>query len=192
VTDEDKDRPISTQEAAELLGVGTSSVKRWADDGRLPTIKTPGGHRRFSRRDVKAFGKSLKAETKASKAHDSDAPIHTRLSSMSPQEIDALPVGVIGLNDEGYVTLYNRFEADFAGIPEKQALGTHFFTELAPCTNNRIIYGRFKDGISKGQLDEELFYTFTYRMRATSVMLRLFRDPEGRQNWLVVTPAGSP
>lgn len=49
VTDDDL---LSTREAAELLGVGTSSVKRWADEGTLACVKTLGGHRRFVRRAV--------------------------------------------------------------------------------------------------------------------------------------------
>jgi molybdopterin-binding protein len=32
-------------QAAELLGVSVDTVRRWADDGRLPTRRTGGGHR---------------------------------------------------------------------------------------------------------------------------------------------------
>jgi len=32
-------------EAATLLGVSTDTVRRWADDGRLATTRTEGGHR---------------------------------------------------------------------------------------------------------------------------------------------------
>jgi excisionase family DNA binding protein len=38
-----------------LLGVGTTSVKRWADSGLLRCVKTPGGHRRFPRDSVDVF-----------------------------------------------------------------------------------------------------------------------------------------
>jgi excisionase family DNA binding protein len=40
---------LSTNEAAEMLNVGASTVKRWADEGRLQCVKTAGGHRRFRR-----------------------------------------------------------------------------------------------------------------------------------------------
>lgn len=46
---------LTTREAADMLGVGTSSVKRWADEGVLPCVKTPGGHRRFPVSDIQAM-----------------------------------------------------------------------------------------------------------------------------------------
>lgn len=40
---------ISTKKAMEILGVGATTIKRLADENRLPFIRTPGGHRRFKR-----------------------------------------------------------------------------------------------------------------------------------------------
>lgn len=40
---------ITTKQAMEILGVGSTTIKRWADQGIFPHIRTPGGHRRFSR-----------------------------------------------------------------------------------------------------------------------------------------------
>ena len=40
---------LSLQEASELLGVNTSTLRRWGDSGRVPMKRTLGGHRRFSR-----------------------------------------------------------------------------------------------------------------------------------------------
>ena len=39
---------LTTKEVARLLHVSEATVKRWADDGRLRSDKTVGGHRRFS------------------------------------------------------------------------------------------------------------------------------------------------
>jgi excisionase family DNA binding protein len=38
---------LSTSDAANLLGLHPSSVKRWADQGKLESERTSGGHRRF-------------------------------------------------------------------------------------------------------------------------------------------------
>ena len=46
---------LTTREAAELLRVGTTSIKRWADSGLLACVKTPGGHRRFERHALEHF-----------------------------------------------------------------------------------------------------------------------------------------
>jgi len=46
---------ISTEEAGRLLRVGPTAVKRWADQGLLPCVRTPGGHRRYSRTAVERF-----------------------------------------------------------------------------------------------------------------------------------------
>lgn len=41
------DDVITLPEAARLLGVGPTTLKRWSDQGRIPHTRTPGGHRRF-------------------------------------------------------------------------------------------------------------------------------------------------
>jgi len=40
---------LSLNEASALLGVNTSTLRRWGDSGRVPMKRTLGGHRRFSR-----------------------------------------------------------------------------------------------------------------------------------------------
>ncbi len=51
---------LTSTEVAVLLGVSPSSVKRWAEDGRLACVKTTGKHRRFERAAVERMrGASL-------------------------------------------------------------------------------------------------------------------------------------
>jgi len=45
-------RWLSLSEASGLLGVHASTLRRWADSGRVPCQRTPGGHRRFSRHQL--------------------------------------------------------------------------------------------------------------------------------------------
>jgi excisionase family DNA binding protein len=56
------DRVISTDpdwltlgQAARYLGVAQSTIRKWSDQQRIPTFKTPGGHRRYRRRDLDVF-----------------------------------------------------------------------------------------------------------------------------------------
>ena len=172
---------LTTREAAELLGVSPTSIKRWSDDGKIPVQKTAGGHRRYRRADLQGV---LGAPAPPS------MDLARRLPEMERAEIDALPVGVIKLADDGRVLLYNQTEARFSGIPVRQAEGQHFFNELAPCTNNRIVHGQFQQGRERNELDVVIDYTFTYRMRPTNVRLHLYRDPASRTNWITVSPRG--
>src|SRR5687767_7156732 len=48
---------LTSRQAARLLGASEASVKRWADGGLLPAVRTAGGHRRFRPEDVAAFGR---------------------------------------------------------------------------------------------------------------------------------------
>ncbi len=44
--------------ASRLLGVNESTLRRWADAGLVETFRTPGGHRRFSLRDLRRLIRS--------------------------------------------------------------------------------------------------------------------------------------
>jgi excisionase family DNA binding protein len=44
----DGSRWVTLGRACEILGVDESTLRRWADAGRLRVYRTPGGHRRFS------------------------------------------------------------------------------------------------------------------------------------------------
>lgn len=46
---------LPLKQAAERLGVHATTLRRWADDGELPTLLTPGGHRRFAIADIDRF-----------------------------------------------------------------------------------------------------------------------------------------
>ncbi len=46
---------LSLQEASEILGVHPSTLRQWAEAGKIPTVRTPGKHRRFAESDVRAL-----------------------------------------------------------------------------------------------------------------------------------------
>jgi len=49
------ERPLTTKQVAEMLGVSVSTVANYADDGSLRCFRLPSGHRRFRREDVEAL-----------------------------------------------------------------------------------------------------------------------------------------
>jgi excisionase family DNA binding protein len=46
---------LSTADIARLMSIDVSTVKRWADSGKLQCYKTVGGHRRFRSDQVQAL-----------------------------------------------------------------------------------------------------------------------------------------
>ena len=57
---------FNSQEAAKVLGVNVSSIKRWTDEGKLHCVKSAGGHRKFLLHHLSAFlDKNKKLASKA-------------------------------------------------------------------------------------------------------------------------------
>ena len=46
---------LTLGQAAKYLGVAQSTIRKWSDQGRVPAFYTPGGHRRYRRRDLDSF-----------------------------------------------------------------------------------------------------------------------------------------
>lgn len=52
-TDETGDRLLTPAEVGALMRVDPKTVTRWAVAGRIGSVRTPGGHRRFRESEVK-------------------------------------------------------------------------------------------------------------------------------------------
>jgi excisionase family DNA binding protein len=51
---------LSRGEAARRLGVPPRTIQEWARHGKLPCVRTLGGHRRFSAHDIDALEELVK------------------------------------------------------------------------------------------------------------------------------------
>lgn len=49
---------VSLRRAAEILGVHPATVRNWADEGKLPSIRTAGKHRRFRKSDLLQYAQT--------------------------------------------------------------------------------------------------------------------------------------
>ncbi|HEY8466692.1 MAG TPA: helix-turn-helix domain-containing protein [Solirubrobacterales bacterium] len=56
-------RLLNVGEAASYLGVSAASLRKWSNDGLVPTYRTPGGQRRYAREDLDAFIASMRETT---------------------------------------------------------------------------------------------------------------------------------
>lgn len=60
----DVGRLLTSEEVGEVFRVDPKTVSRWAAAGRVASIRTPGGHRRYRESEIRAL---LEGET-----HDGD------------------------------------------------------------------------------------------------------------------------
>ena len=95
------------------------------------------------------------------------------LCVMEPARVDALPFGVVGLNPDGVVEVYNQTEATLAGLKRDDVIGSHFFLSVAQCMNNFLVAQRLED---EDDVDAIVAYVLTFRMRPTPVRLRLLKQ----------------
>lgn len=117
--------------------------------------------------------------------HFDDDDLGEKLRHASDEQLDNAPFGIIQVDDDGIVKFFNQYESDLSGMDPDEVLGRNFFTQVAPCTNNRLFRGRFKKGMRRGELEETFTYTYTYEMRPTLVDIFMYRDEAGN-NWITV------
>jgi len=112
-----------------------------------------------------------------------DAPeMAAWLPTLSDDELDALPFGVVEMDLGSIVQRYNATESRYAGLARERALGRHFFREVAPCSNNRHVAQRY----AETSLDVTMAYTFALRMKPVPVTLRLLKTEAATQMHLLV------
>ena len=109
--------------------------------------------------------------------------LHDQLLAASDVTLQSLDFGVIGMGDTHRVVFYNDAEAAAAGLSAERVLGRHFFTEVAPCTNNFMVAQRFE---GEPTFDATIAYVFTLRMRPTPVALRLLQREGAARQFLLV------
>ncbi len=105
------------------------------------------------------------------------------LGNLARRDADECDFGIIQLDDAGNVVMVNKYQSELGGVPVPAFEGKHWFTKIAPCTNNNIIYGTFKKGVAAKNLNVVLPYTFTFKMKPTNVKLHLYRDSQSGRNF---------
>jgi excisionase family DNA binding protein len=133
---------LTLQDASEMLGVATSTLRRWGDAGRVPMKRTLGGHRRFARAEIAqlAGGSAARAELiPAAPSHPAPQPAphpwgidshemarqewHARLAARpGADRMRGLGQRLLGL----LIQYINRREDDSRFLKEARAVGSSY------------------------------------------------------------------
>ncbi|MBE2990492.1 phosphonate transporter [Sphingomonas sp. CFBP 13603] len=105
------------------------------------------------------------------------------LDTMSVDERDALPFGVVGFETDTIVQSYNATEARMSGLDPATVIGVPFFDAVAQCMNNFMVAQRFED---EPEIDDIIPYVLTLRMRPTRVRLRLLAAPGTPRRYILI------
>ncbi len=112
-----------------------------------------------------------------------DAVSLNDLESMSDEDRDALPFGVVGFGADTIVQTYNATEARMSGLDPSTVMGVPFFDAVAQCMNNFLVAQRFED---EPDIDDIVPYVLTLRMRPTKVRLRLLADAGMSRRYILI------
>lgn len=115
--------------------------------------------------------------------------LFSNLGSLTRADIDACDFGIIKLDDSGKVLMVNRYQSELGCVPVPNFENKHYFTQIAPCTNNGLFYGSFRKGIAANSLNMTFPYTFTFKLKPTNVRVHMYRCPSTRTNWCFVQRA---
>jgi photoactive yellow protein len=111
------------------------------------------------------------------------------LTSLSAEEFDYLPFGVIRLSSEGVILAYNQAESALSSNKPKEVIGKNFFDQVAPCTKVSRFFGeylRLKSAQASGRKE----FSFVFRFPAGAILTRiiLLYEAETQNTLILVRP----
>ncbi|MEF8792545.1 photoactive yellow protein [Thiohalorhabdus sp.] len=112
--------------------------------------------------------------------------IFNALADMDGEAMNSLPFGVIRLDREGTILEYNLTEGQLTGTDPRKVMGQNFFRDVAPCTVNPQFYGRFVEGLEKGELDTVFEYIFDHQMATERVKVHMRKSGGEDSVWILV------
>ncbi|HEX6319161.1 MAG TPA: PAS domain-containing protein [Burkholderiales bacterium] len=109
------------------------------------------------------------------------------LLSLTQEEVDALPFGLITLDLEGTVVGYNHTEAALSGLDPQRVLGRNFFEHIAPCTRVKEFAGLYREMVKSGQTHSwEFNFVFRFATGDKRVHIQLAYFPEQQRGLIMV------
>jgi diguanylate cyclase (GGDEF)-like protein/PAS domain S-box-containing protein/excisionase family DNA binding protein len=116
------ERPLSLGQAAQALRISTTTARRWADDGRLRSTRTAGGHRRFATSEIRRL--------LAEQGHPAIAPAEPPKRAL-PGLADLAEEHGAALAGLAWRGLYGELRTGFFAEPEGEAAAERWIGALA-------------------------------------------------------------
>ncbi len=113
------------------------------------------------------------------------------LDTLTIEQIDGLADGVVQIDASGTILIYNEAESRFSGRTPERVLGRNFFSEVAPCTRVPGFYGRFREGVRRGLLDESFSFVYGFDPQPVRVRITLRRAAAPDRYWIVTRTVGA-
>ncbi len=107
-------------------------------------------------------------------------------SKLTTADLDSLAFGAVLVDKDGTILKYNIAEGEITGRDPSAVMGKNFFREVAPCTNSPQFFGKFKEGVAKGDLNVMFDYTFDYKMKPANVKVHMKKELAGDNYWIFV------
>lgn len=153
---------LSLSQAADMLGIHSTTLRRWADNGQIPFMLTPGGHRRFAISDVHQFSAGRRQAYMPSSLEQLWAE---KALTQTRQEISAH-------KDEGWLTQYNDQVREQHRLLGRRLMGLTLQYISDPETNGTLLKEAEGIGREYGRLSLQANLPLT---EALQITLR-FRD----------------
>jgi photoactive yellow protein len=103
----------------------------------------------------------------------------TAVEALDAPLIDQLPFGVIRLDPNGVVTLFNATEARESGYGDRPATGQDFFVGVAPCMSTPGFLGLIEDAKRNGAVDIELGWVGDFDNADREMQIRVQSASDG-------------
>ena len=117
------------------------------------------------------------------------------VSRLSPNELDALPYGLICVDAQGRVVHYNDTESRMARLPKGKVIGRNFFTDVAPCTRVREFEGKFYELVRDPSKVRVCSFDFVFRFHHSEQHVTIVMTPartRGLYNFALLRRSVSP
>ena len=128
-------RSLTASEAAAIIGVSVATVRGWADQGRLPSHRTVGGHRRFDLDELRDW------------LDDHGAPAPRRFSLSGPRgEIPRCPQLARELNVRSEAIIQRVLHGYDPEVPSLASVPTEAELRRATTRYVRVVTGALESG----------------------------------------------